>query len=912
MKFDLNGAATEAAPRPGQCLRTLLRDLGRFGVKKGCDTGDCGACTVHVDGAPVHSCLYPAFRAEGRAVTTIEGLAQDGALHPVQARFLAAQGFQCGFCTAGMIMTAVALDQAQMRDLPAALKGNLCRCTGYRAIADAVHGVCHVETEEAGGGIGRSLPAPAGPDLVTGAACFTMDVAPPGLTHLKLLASPHPHARIVAIETAEALSVPGVVAILTHADAPAAHFSTARHEIATDDVDDTRVLDDVVRFVGQRVAAVVAETEGAAEEACRRIKVTYALLPAVFEPEAALAPGAPVLHPKAPGTSRIAAPERNVVGALHGAVGDVAAGFAEADFIHEGTYASQRVQHGHLETHGTIGWLDADGRLTLRTSSQTPFLTRDALAGLFGLAPDKVRVVCARVGGGFGGKQEMLTEDIVALAVLKTGRPVKFEFTRHEQFTASTCRHPMKVTVKIGARADGTLTAIALSVLSNTGAYGNHGPGTLFHGCNEALILYRCPNKKAEGRAVYTNTMPSGAFRGYGLSQTIFAVESAMDEVARGLGLDPFDFRRRNMIRPGDAMIAHSDHPHDVAFGSYGLDQCLGLVEQALAAPSPDAPPGWLTGTGMAAAMIDTIPPRGHFAECRIRLAADGMFDLTVGTAEFGNGTSTVHRQIAATILGTLPSRVRLHQSDTALGGYDTGAFGSTGTVVAGLATERAATALAARLIALGRIARGEAASEPNATGAPARLAPDAVVAGDTRIPLADLAAQAGAPIEERGRATGSPRSVAFNVQGFRVAVDPATGALRILRSVHAADAGRVMNPLQCRGQIEGGIAQALGVALMEDLQIGPDGHVVNPTFRSYLMPRFADIPPTEILFAKTYDALGPAGAKSMSESPYNPVTPALANAIRDATGLRLHAPPFTPDRLHAALVARDGSGRPV
>jgi putative selenate reductase molybdopterin-binding subunit len=873
MRIIVNGETQEATPRPGQCLRTFLRDLGWFGVKKGCDAGDCGACTVHLDGRPIHSCLYPAARAEGRSVTTIEGLAEGDRLHPMQQAFIDAQGFQCGFCTAGMVMTAASLGNRGPADLPAALKGNLCRCTGYRAIEDAIAGCRHVEAPEPGHSVGRNLAAPASRGLVTGVERFTLDVAVEGLTHLKILRSPHAHARIVAIDASAARAVPGVVAVLTHEDAPQKLFSTGRHQIVTDDVDDTRVLDDVVRFVGQRVAAVVAETEAAAEEACRRIVVTYEVLPAVLDPEEAIRPGAPIVHAKGPET-RIADAARNIVAEVHGHVGDVGKGFAEADVVHERTYRSQRVQHAHLETHAAIGWIAEDGRLTLRTSSQVPFLTRDALATLFDRPRDSVHVICGRVGGGFGGKQEMLTEDLVALAVLKTGRPVKLEFTRSEQFFGATTRHPMTVRVKLGAKRDGTLTAIEMHVVSNTGAYGNHGGGVLFHGTNESVALYRAPNKKIDGYAVYTHTVPAGAFRGYGLSQTNFAVESAMDELARGLGIDPFAIRRINCVRPGDPMVSTGQGLHDVEYGSYGLDQCLDQVQAALATRSPAPAPGpdWLTGRGMAAAMIDTIPPRGHLAESRITWTGGEIYELAIGMAEFGNGSTTVHLQIAAEVLGTTPDRIRLAQSDTDHVGHDTGAYGSTGTVVAGQATERAVRALKAMIAAGGQ-----------------------------------------APLTARGEAGGTPRSVAFNVQGFEVAVHRLTGEVRILRSVHAADAGVVVNPLQCRGQIEGGVAQAIGAALYEEVLMGAEGAVENPTLRGYHIPAFADVPRTEVLFAKTRDTVGPMGAKSMSESPYNPVAAALGNAIRDATGVRFTATPFAADRIFARIVEMNGgavSGR--
>ncbi|MGR7997383.1 molybdopterin-dependent oxidoreductase [Xanthobacter sp. ZOL 2024] len=894
MSFLVNGETFTASPRPGQCLRTFLRDLGWFGVKKGCDAGDCGACTVHVDGRPVHSCLFPAYRAEGHAVTTIEGLAGADGLHPMQQAFMDAQGFQCGFCTAGMVMTAASLDQAQKRDLPAALKGNLCRCTGYRAIADAIAGIRHVEPN---GGCGHNAPAPAAADIVTGRARFTMDVAPEGalsgLLHMKLLHAPLASARIVSMDTTAARAVPGVVAVLTAADAPAHLYSSARHHHPTDDVDDTRVLDTVVRFAGQRIAAVVAETEAAAEDARDRIEVIYEPLPAVFDPEAAMMPGAPQLHDKGD-ASRIANAARNIVAEVHGDVGDVGQGFADADVVHEGTYETQRVQHAHLETHGAIGWRGADGRLNLRSSTQTPFLTRDALATLLDLPREQVRVFCERVGGGFGGKQEMITEDIVALAVLKTGRPVKLEFTRPEQFSASTTRHPMRVRVKLGARRDGRLTAMEMHVVSDTGAYGNHAGGVLFHGANECLALYRCANKKVDGYAVYTNNPPSGAFRGYGLSQTIFAVESAMDELGRALGIDPFALRRLNVIRPGDPMVAYDEHPHDVEYGSYGLDRCLDHVEAELSADAGEpAPEGWLVGSGMAAAMIDTIPPRGHQSHAALRLLANGTYELKVGTAEFGNGTTTVHLQIAATVLNTTPDRIHIHQSDTDHVAHDTGAYGSTGTVVAGLATQRAAEALTETMLAAAAARRGLSADQ-------CRLEGDAVLCDDTRLPLTELAALG---LAAQGRADGSPRSIAFNVQGFRVAVHPSTGEIRILRSIHAADAGVVVNPMQCRGQVEGGVAQALGAALCERSVVDAEGRIANPTFRGYHIPAFADVPRTEVFFAETTDRIGPLGAKSMSESPYNPVAPALANAIRDATGVRLTATPFVADRLYRAVM---------
>jgi putative selenate reductase molybdopterin-binding subunit len=907
MTFLVNGKSHPAEPQPGQCLRTFLRELGYFGVKKGCDAGDCGACTVMVDGDPVHSCLFPAYRAEGRTVTTIEGLARNGELHPMQEAFLQAQGFQCGFCTPGMIVTAASLNQAQQHDLEWALKGNICRCTGYGAIEGAIRGVRQVEKAEAGAACGRNVQAPAARAVVSGTARYTMDVAPAGLLHLKLLRSPHAHARVKSIRTDEALAVPGVRAILTHHDAPAKLYSTARHEHPIVDPDDTAVLDRIVRFVGQRVAAVIADSEAAAEEGCRKLAVDYELLAAVFDPEDAMRPGAPIIHDKGP-EARIHNPQRNIAGEVHGDVGDVEQGFAAADVIYEGTYATQRVQHAHLETHCAIGWLDETGRLNIRSSTQTPFLTRRGLADLFDLDPEKVRVVCERMGGGFGAKQEMLVEDIVALAVLKTGQPVKLEFTREEQFIGSTTRHPMRVKIKVGARRDGRLTAMQMHVVSNTGAYGNHGWAVLNHACGECFGVYRCDNKKIDGFAVYTNTIPAGAFRGYGLPQTNFAVESAMDELAGKLGMDPIEFRERNIVRPGDPMISTgADGGHDVEYGSYGLDQCLALVNDALDRGGGLPPPSsadWLVGQGIALGMIDTVPPGGHFADVRAALRDDGTYQLIVGTAEFGNGTSTVHRQIAATVLGAAVEAVQVLQSDTAHGGHDTGAYGSTGTIVAGRATQLACEALRAEIL-------GFAAECAGGERAAWSLVDGAVTRPGRQVTLADLAIAArakGRCLAADGRATGTPRSVAFNVQAFRVAVNKNTGAIKVLRSVHAADAGQIINPMQCRGQVEGGVAQSLGATLYEEMVIDDTGRVTNPTFRNYHLPQFGDVPRTEVLFAETSDSTGPFGAKSMSESPYNPIAAAMGNALADATGIRFCRTPFKPDRIFRALADKFGT----
>ena len=516
--------------------------------------------------------------------------------------------------------------------------------------------------------------------------------------------------------------------------------------------------------------------------------------------------------------------------------------------------------------------------------------------------PQQIHVFSEYVGGGFGGKQELLTEDLCVLAALKTGRPVKWEFTRSEQFTAATTRHPMKITIKLGAKKDGTLTAMQIHTVSNTGAYGNHGGEVLASSLGSAMATYRCPNKKGTGYAVYTNTVPSGAFRGYGATQPAFAIESAIDELGRKLGIDPFTMRRKNMIRAARSRAQHLALParrrdRQLRAGSVPRSRRSRPSPAAGASAKPDGDE-WLEGRGVAIHAQDCAPPTEHRSEAHLSLLPDGTYHL----ARRVRGIRQRHPERAAA--------GRRHRVELAGGGRRHGL------------RRHGQDALRHGDLRQHGHQRGDArrpegrrgtAGEPARPGQPGfRRARRTVSPRGRARALRGSIALAATTLRRPRRCRdklhvsrkvyGSPRSTAFLAHGFRIAVHRVTGEIRILQSVQAFDAGTIINPMQARGQLEGGIAQGIGTTLFERMVIDETGAVVNPTFRNYRIPAFADIPRSEIFFADTHDRYGPLGAKPIGEAPIIPVAPALGNALADATGIRFHSLPLSADRIFSRL----------
>ncbi|MFW9257686.1 molybdopterin-dependent oxidoreductase [Nostoc sp. CALU 546] len=877
LKFKVNHQSYTENCHPGTSLLSLLRQLGWFGVHRVCDSGDCGACTVWVNDTPIHSCIYPAMRIKNQSVTTIEGLSQNGELAPMQQAFLVAQGFQCGFCTPGMIMSAAKLPELSEDELRLALKGNLCRCTGYQAIIDSIRlsqnsplptPDSRLPTPHS---VGESIPKQDGTAIVTGKASYTGDISPPGLLHLKVLRSPHPHARICKIDTQEAKALPGVVAIFTHEDVPRIPYTTAGHAEPVPDPLDHYLLDNKVRFVGDRVAAVVAESVTIAEQACQLIAVDYEILPHVIDPTQAMNDSGVVIHDE-PESSQIPDRNRNIAGHIFLESGDLEQGFSEADLIVENTYKLPAVQHVHLEPHITISWLESDGNLVVRSSTQVPFHCQRLLSQIFNFPQDKIRVYKAQLGGGFGNKQEILSEDLCVLATLRTGKPVQWEFTRKEEFIATNSRHAMTIKIKSGVKADGTIIAQDMEIIGNTGAYGNHGQTVVFLSGYIPLGLYRCPNKRLRGFAVYTNTMPAGAFRGYGATQGTFAMESQIDEIAHKLNIDPIEVRLKNLIRPGDVINLGKSEDHFNLIGSYAVLECWEKVTQSLGYV-PGTPPSVEDsrhrGVGFAVSMQGSGLSKIHLAKVKLSLLADGKYELRTGSVDVGTGSDTTLRQIAAEVLGVSVGDINIISGDTQRTPFDAGSYASATIYISGQAVKLAAEKLRERL-----------ENEPQKRG-------------DNREELSEEVTYAA-----------DESTLTFAVQGVEVEVDIETGKIQVLRCVQAIDLGKAINPRICHGQAMGGIAMGIGYALSEELLFDQQGCILNPTLREYRIPTAADMPPIEVILVEQADPHGPYGAKGVGEITTNCTAPAIANAIRAAiaTDCRLYELPITPERVWQKL----------
>ncbi len=760
--------------------------------------------------------------------------------------------------------------------------------------------------------VGRSPRKLDGAALAAGRPVFVADRDLPDTLHLRFLRSPHPHARITAIDVAAAEAAPGVACVLTHRNTPATRYTTAGQGWPEPSPYDARMFDTKVRHVGDPVAAVAADTPAAAEYALGLVDVAYELLDPVLSIDDALAPGAPVIHDE-PDSLDVWDAAHNTSAVVHAAAGDVAAGLAASDVVVETTCETQYVQHAPLEPHVTLSYLDEHGRLVLYTSTQVPWHVRRIVARVLDQPIHRIRVIKPRIGGGFGVKQEVILEPAAALATLRTGRPVLAEMSREEEFVASRTRHPMRVTVRLGAGTDGMLRAVDMEVLSNTGAYGTHGLTVLSNAGSKTLPLYnKAPHVRFDGKVVYTNLPVGGAYRGYGATQGYFALETAMDELAERLDVDPVELRRRNHIRAGES----SPIFEQLGEGRPGVEQTISscaladCIDQAAThfdwAARRSRPPGTgprRQGVGMSIHMQGSGIPLVDMGAATIKMNEDASFNLLVGATDLGTGSDTILAQIAAEVLGVGIDAIVVYSSDTDVTPFDVGAYASSTTYVSGTAVARAAQEVRWQLLRV-------AAEMLDADAAELDVAEERVVTPDGRgVELAKVGLRA---LYQAGQhqlaATASfvpeESPPPFMASFAEVEVDVETGMVKVLDYVAAVDCGTVIHPRLAEGQVEGALAQGIGYALYEEMQFDGRGRVRNPDLARYKIPGMADMPPLHVILVDSYDPTGPMGAKSVSEIAINAPAPTIANAIHHAVGVRLRRTPFTPERVWGALQA--------
>lgn len=760
--------------------------------------------------------------------------------------------------------------------------------------------------------VGRSERKVDGRGLVTGRPLFAADVDLADAVFVKMLSSPHAHARIVSIDAHDAERMPGVRLVMTHENTPATRHTTAGQGYPEPSPYDARMFDTKVRYVGDRVAAVAADSEEIAERALAAIRVEYEELPAILSIDEARAAGAVVIHDETDAKGIYDA-SRNIVADVDIDVGDVEAGFGTSDLVIETTCETQYAQHTPIETHVVVASLDAEDRLILRTSTQVPFHVRRIVAQTLGIPIHRIRVIKPRIGGGFGVKQEILLEDVAGWATLVTRRPAVFWLTRAEEFTSSRTRHPMRVRVKLGVRKTGLLHAIEIEATSNTGAYGAHGLTVLANTGSKTLPLYnKAKNAHFFGQAVYTNLPVGGAYRGYGATQGYFALETAMDEAAERLGLDPVAFRRRNAIRAGEGSpifekLGEGREGVAQTVKSCELERCLAIGAEKIGWAEhrgrrrTDGP--WVEGVGMSIMMQGSGIPQIDMAAATIKMNEDGSFNLLMGATDLGTGSDTILAQIAAEVLGVPLSKILVTSSDTDVTPFDVGAYASSTTYVSGMAVQRAAEDVRGQILRVAAPLLGEAPDGLALRGG------DVVARSGAAVSLARVCERAMYESDQFQIAatascvpTESPPPFLANFA--RVAVDTETGRVKLLHYVACVDCGVAVNPRLAEGQMEGALVNGIGYALTEEMQFSSRGRVRNASLFDYKILGAGDVPRLDVVLVDSYEPTGPMGAKSVGEIGINGPIPTIANAIYDAIGVRLRKTPFAPERVLEALDA--------
>lgn len=914
LHFWVNGKEQTVSIEAGEMLSDVLRyRLDLTGTKVSCNESECGACTIHVDGLPVLSCTYPAQKAAGKRITTIEGLANNGALHPLQEAFVKHGAVQCGFCTPGQIMTAAALldenKSPSESDIKYALTDTLCRCGAYPAIINAIqaaadninHGTpIQLPSFDFEGDlevVGQVVERPEGIAKVNGEAIFTDDMQFPGMLFGATLRAGVPHAIVKQIDIEKARQLEGVQAVLTAADIP----GRMNHGLVIHDWPALVGIGQKVRYVGDALAVVAADSQAIAAQALELIELELEELPIAVDPVAALEPDAPRVHE-----------DGNLLKHIKVNKGDISQGFEQAEVIFEETFFTPTYEHAFMEPECSLARVTEDGRIEIYVGSQIPYADREQVAAALDLPQTQVRVVGPLVGGGFGGKEDIVGQIHAALLARATNKPVKILYDRHESMLVHPKRHATQIKVKLGLKKDGTLTAAQTELYGDTGAYASLGAKVMGRATTHSTGPYIVPNVKIDCYATYTNNPPSGAFRGFGALQAAFAIECMVDRVAEEMGFDPIEFRQKNALR-ADSITNTGQHLTE----SVGLLECIDKTKAELlrytdgnepfaarvVADAPQKRRAW----GFAVAFKNTGLGEGapDKASAEVELYTDGTAEARISSAEIGQGLVTVLQMVTAEELSMPINQVRVLLSDTDLtpdGGPTTG---SRQTYISGNAVKHAARTLREAMkatlserydVAPDEIRFIEGLAQVNGSKVPYGKVAD-YMRDEGREPkvLYEYWAPETTPLGEAG---DKHFAYSFAAQAIEVEVDLETGEVKVLRVIGATDVGKAINPLGLQGQVDGGIIMGIGHALTEEF-IVEEGQIFTDYLARYRMPSIKHIPEeikSIIVEDPTRD--GPYGAKGVGEISTMPTPPAIINAVYNACGVRLNRIPVDQDSL--------------